>query len=279
MQIKADARFPFHRIAAEAFKYNVINLSLLNGQVSEMLALFDWTDLYDYEQLLPSPDASQIANSPILGAGHGLHLTIFNVTRLRHRVPLNVANALQAAHLRFQLVQVQRHLSRSIDASTDWDDCQALEGGLLYALTAQIFLYKIQHPEVVSNHPVIRRLVRDAVEVLRRCVVAVNCAAYYCWPITILACTGTDPDLLSLIRAKLRDMWAGSHSGHTKRTEAVIEQIWRDTFSSPDDGGHGEVPSYDILDRLLEKDGLSGKCGRTPLQGNFKWFLRRSDMA
>lgn len=260
MKIKADARFPFHRIAAESFMYNVINLSLLDGRVADLLASFDWTDLDDYEQLLPSPNASQIANSPILGAGHGLHLIIFNVTRLRRLVPLNVIDALQAANLQFQLVQVQRQLNRSIESSTNRNERQALEGGLLYALAAQIFLYKIRHPEVHSTHPVIRQLVYDAVEVLQRCVVAVSCASYFCWPVTILSCTGTDPGFTSLISAKLRDMWTGSHSGHTKRTKAVIEQIWRDSSSSSNER---EIPLDDILDRLLEKDGLLGKDGRT----------------
>ncbi|KAG4439403.1 hypothetical protein IFR05_005096 [Cadophora sp. M221] len=149
-QALPDQRRPFHRIAAEAFAYHLATYSILYSahEIDGVAQQFTWLDLEGYDQVMPYPEASKLANSPILGLQFDLFKTIFEITRLSRHTPLKPSDLAIALDFKQQLDLIQQQVTQGLDFKDEEDEYESQEIALLYTLVTQIFLFKVMNPEV-----------------------------------------------------------------------------------------------------------------------------------
>lgn len=246
-----DPQKPFHRIAAEAFTYHIATSSILNRQIDLIATQFTWEDLNPYSELNLIPEASESANSPILGPHVGLYQIIFDITRLSRHTPLNSIRYQQGVEYSGKLDLIQYNLAQCLNLMVEAGDQELREGALLYTLVSQLFMFKILNPKVNSLNCTIRQLVSRSILLLRRCKPSTYCTSYYCWPLTILACAVTNDKEKSLIKDKLAEIWQDSRCGQVYRTTKVINALW----DNRTDSGNGTGLCCN-LDKLLHRSGL-----------------------
>lgn len=253
-----DPQRPFHRIAAEAITYHLATYSVLYGNLDRLAQKFSWTDLDGYYDVEPCPEASHVANSPILGSPLSFELfrMIFEITRLSRHTPLSRLHRLKALEYKEMLDRIQQKLTQALNFEGEGEH-ESGEGALLYTLATQLFLFKIMNPEVDADDPTIRHVSSQALLFVEKCRTDIACNSYFCWPLTILACVVRTEEGRELIERKMVECRRWIPSGQIHRTSSIIRAIWEDDSivhlgSSP--GRTKAAPRG--LDRLLHKDGL-----------------------
>ncbi len=247
-----DYRRPFHRIAAEAFTYHLASYSFLYANLDCIAQQFTWTDLDGYYEIMPCPEASKVANSPILGSQFSLFKVIFEVTRLSRHTPLSPSRWAQAIDYKSQLDDIQLQLTQLLDFAVGSEEHESHEGALLYTLTTQIFLFKVMNPTADAEDPTINHILSQALLFVDKCRIDVSCNSYFCWPLTVLACAVCTEEGKELIEMKIAETRRWTPSGQIHRTESIIRAIWED-----DSRQHsGSITTPRGLDRLLHKEGL-----------------------
>lgn len=210
-----DQRRPFHRIAAEAFAYHLATYSILYSahDIDGVAQQFTWTDLEGYDQVMPYPEASELANSPILGLQFDLFKTIFEITRLSRHTPLEASDMSIAIGFKRQLDLIHQRVTQVLDFEDEGDEHESQEIALLYTLVAQIFLFKIINPEIDPEHPTVKHLLSQALLFVDKCRVYAACNSFFCWPLTILACAVHTEEEKGLIERKMAECRQWTHSG------------------------------------------------------------------
>jgi hypothetical protein len=261
---KANSVFPdpqktFPRVIGEAFTYHLATSSLLNAGVDHIAEQFTWADLNAYENSTPFPDASEIANSPILGSPVELYHIIFGITRLSRHTPLKRSDQNQATNYKNQLDKLQREMSRS-PSRNEIDEDKLRRGALLYILASQLFSFKVLNPEIDSADQTVRYIMTTALTLLQNCEMNTGSCSYFCWPLTVLACAVQYEEEVQLIKAKLAEIWQLTLSGQIYRTIRIVNSIWdAERFGCQSFVREGR-PSYG-LDRLIHKNGLIDTLG------------------
>ncbi|KAK0118045.1 hypothetical protein ONS95_012355 [Cadophora gregata] len=253
-----DQQRPFHRIAAEAFAYHLATYSILysSHEIDGVAQQFTWTDLDEYDQVMPYPEASKLANSPILGLQFELFSTIFEITRLSRHTPLKASDLVIAMNFRSQLDLIERHNSRGLDPESDLDEHESQEIALLYTIVAKIFLFRIMNPEITTRDPAVTQLLSQAFLSVDKCKVYTACNSFFCWPLTVLACAVRTEEEKDLIERKMRECSQWTHSGQTHRSSSIIKAIWEEDSSDTPSSGPSMVKLPRNMDRLLHKEGL-----------------------
>ncbi|KAH7319211.1 fungal-specific transcription factor domain-containing protein [Rhexocercosporidium sp. MPI-PUGE-AT-0058] len=252
-----DQQRPFHRIAAEAFVYHLATYSILYSahDIDGVAQQFDWSDLQGYDEVMPYPEASKLANSPILGLQFDLFKIIFEVTRLSRKTPLKPPNLAMAIGFRNELDLIQQQLTEGLDFE-DEDEHESQEIALLYILVTQIFLFKVMNPETSIEHPTIGHILSQALLFVDKCTVYASCNSFFCWPLTILACAVRTEEEKELIQRKMAECHQWTHSGQIHRSSSIINAIWENESSGRSSDVSGTINSARGLDRLLYKEGL-----------------------
>jgi len=253
-----DQRRPFHRIAAEAFAYHLATYSILYSayEIDGVAQQFTWTDLEGYDRVMPYPEASELANSPVLGLQFELFKNIFEITRLSRHTPLTPKDLTSAMEFKRQLDFNQQRLTRGLDFVAGEEEYESQEIALLYTLVAQIFLLKIMSPEITIQHPTVIHLLSQALVSVERCKVYAACNSFFCWPLTVLACAVHTDEAKELIERKMAECRQWTHSGQIHRSSSIIKAIWEDDCSDDISQGSGAVVLPRGLDRLLHVEGL-----------------------
>lgn len=256
-KLQPDPQRPFHRIAAEAFTYHLATYSLLYGQLDCIAQQFTWDDLKDYDEIVPFPEASSLANSPILGSHSELFKLIFEITRLSRNTPLSLLDGIKAADYKWQLDIIQLRLTRALNFESEGEEHESQEGALLYSLTAQLFLFKVMNPKVDTDNSTVRHILSQALLFVDKCKINVACNTYFCWPLTILACAVWSEEGKVLIERKLAEIRHWIHSGQIHRTSSIIKAIWEGDASEYSRVSSGNIKLPQRLDRLIHKEGLA----------------------
>ncbi|PVH81427.1 hypothetical protein DL98DRAFT_653888 [Cadophora sp. DSE1049] len=253
-----DQQRPFHRIAAEAFAYHLATYSILYNahEIDGVAQQFTWSDLEGYDQIMPYPEASKLANSPILGLQFELFKTIFEITRLSRRTPLTSSDLAVALVFKGQLDAIQQQLTQALEFGDEEDAHESQEIALLYTLVAQIFLLKIVNPEIKIQEPTIKHLLSQAFLFVDKCRVYAACNSFFCWPLTVLACAVRTEEEKRLIQRKMAECRRWTHSGQIHRSSSIIKAIWEDESVENLIEGSAMVALPRGLDRLLHKEGL-----------------------
>jgi len=247
---------PLQRISAESFIYNIATMSLFHPYSDKLLENFSWSDMAEYFQKTPFPGYSEFANSPVLGSFLNLYRLVFEVTRLSRHTPLQGPDLDQALGYEQQLISFRNELVRRLANLQGPDERDCLRGALLYALTLQIFLFKVLHISASPAHPIVQRRALEAFTLVRNCSMAVNCSPYFCWPLSILACAVTYEDDVLLLRERLGEIWKASFCGHVKRVLMLLEDVWERAQDDKMTSIHYEKSFSNGLDRLLHAGGL-----------------------
>jgi hypothetical protein len=256
-KILPDPRKPFHRIAAEAFTYHLATYSLLYGDLDYIARQFTWADLEGYDEVMPCPEASKVANSPIIGSQFELFRMIFEITRLSRHTPLTGSNRAKAFQYKYQLDLIQLRLTQDLNFEDEGDEHETKEGAMLYALATQLFLFKVMNPEVDTGNPTIRHISSQALLFVEKCRINVACNSYFCWPLIILACAVRTEEGKELIEKKMGECRRWTHSGQIHRTSNIIKAIWKHETSDYVDGASTTLKQPRGLDRFLHKNGLA----------------------
>ncbi|KAH9220461.1 fungal-specific transcription factor domain-containing protein [Leptodontidium sp. 2 PMI_412] len=253
-----DQRRPFHRIAAEAFAYHLATYSILysSHDIDGVAQQFTWSDLQGYDKVMPYPEASKLANSPILGLQFDLFKTIFEITRLSRHTPLTTSDFAMAVEFKKQLDLIQQRVTQGLDFEDEGDEHESQEIALLYILVTQIFLFKVMNPDSGIEHPTITHVLSQALLFVDKCRVYAACNSFFCWPLTILACAIRIEEEKELIQRKMAECRQWTHSGQIHRSSSIINAIWEDESPERLSGVSDTTNSPRGLDRLLHKEGL-----------------------
>ncbi|KAL2063307.1 hypothetical protein VTL71DRAFT_5112 [Oculimacula yallundae] len=253
-----DQQRPFHRISAEAFAYHLATYSVLHSvdEIDGVAMQFSWTDLEDYSRLMPFPDASELANSPILGLEFDLFKVVFEITRLSRKTPLKVSDMAIAVEFKEHLDLAQQQLIQDLKLEKADDEHENHKIALLYTLVVEIFLLKVMDPEIDVENLNIRRLLSQALLFLDKCRVYAACNSFFCWPLIVLACAVRTDEQKGLIERKMGECRQWTHSGQIHRSSTIIEAIWKDDLPEASNGDYNASERPRGLDRLLHKEGL-----------------------
>ncbi|KAH7391296.1 fungal-specific transcription factor domain-containing protein [Cadophora sp. MPI-SDFR-AT-0126] len=253
-----DQQRPFHRIAAEAFAYHLATYSILHSahEIDGVAQQFTWTDLEGYDQVMPYPQASKLANSPILGLQFDLFKTIFEITRLSRHTPLSPTDQVIAVDFKSQLDAIRQQLAQVLAFEDEDDAHESQEIALLYTLVAQIFLLKVMDPKIDIQEPALKHLLSQAFLFVDKCKVYAACNSFFCWPLTILACAVRTEEEKQLVERKMAECRQWTHSGQIHRSSSIIKAIWDDESVDSLNRGFTTVALPQGLDRLLHKEGL-----------------------
>ncbi|KAF4630823.1 hypothetical protein G7Y89_g7321 [Cudoniella acicularis] len=194
---------PQNRISAESFVLWASSLSLFYSDIDIVGETINWDNLSFYLEPDVFPGVSIRANSPLLASNWKLHRTIFDVTRLSHKVPLDSASYLRGQELEIELIRREEDTRLDIKNSTTQggQDQDILQQTLLYILVAQILIFKTLRPETRTHHPRIRQIVTEVMGIVRGIKIEpeTKCGPYFCWPLAIISCAvETQEDVVSL---------------------------------------------------------------------------------
>lgn len=242
---------PQNRIAAESLVLFVSTLSLYYSDVDHVGDTISWDDLSLYLEPDVFPGASIHANSPLLGSNWKLYRTIFEIVRLSHNLPLD-----RAAYARGQELELDLH-RREENVHFDTDEFKSrgqtedvLHQTLLYILVTQILVFKTLRPETRTSHERIRKLVADAIAIVRGLSIEPKCGPYFCWPLAILSCAIEVEEDVSLLRNTLEKVWLVSYCGEVQRVRNAVEVFWERMDMN------GDVRDFNLLDVLVYQGGI-----------------------
>ncbi|CZS95104.1 uncharacterized protein RCO7_05883 [Rhynchosporium graminicola] len=135
---------PFHRISAEAFAYHLATYSLLHSadEIDAVAQQFSWSDLEEFKEAMPFPEASRLANSPILG----LIFDLFTILDL-----------------------AEKQLMQELRRQHEEDQKESHEIALLYTLVTKLFLSKILTPKIGVENINIQHVLHQALYFVGKC--------------------------------------------------------------------------------------------------------------
>jgi hypothetical protein len=197
------------------------------------------------------PGASIHANSPLLGSNWKLYRTIFEIARLSHNVPLNGTAYAHGQELELELHRREEdvHLDMKKFKSQEQTE-DVLQQTLLYILVTQILILKTLRLETCTCHPRVRKLVIDAMAIIRGLTIEPKCGPYFCWPLAILSCAIETGEDVSLLRDTLEKVWLVSYCGEVQRVRKAVEVFWKR------DDVEGNDERFNLLDFLVYRGGM-----------------------
>ena len=254
---------PFERVTAETILYQSSILSLYTD-ADRMFTPEFLIRLNHYFTSQPFPEASQWANSPLLGVKPTLYRLISQISRLSRRTPLNPDDHDLATKLADELHSCDV-FSAAVVGGADVLETSCFGPSRLYLLAAKILLFKTMHPETNAVHPWIQIHVQEAMDIIHFTSGLVRYDQYFCWPFLIIGCALVRADDVESLREKLDELWRVSHCGDAKRAAAVLENTWKKggrvyeaQFDGFDAGDRQGPTGFDVL---IQKNGIFDTVG------------------
>ncbi|CZS99155.1 uncharacterized protein RAG0_07612 [Rhynchosporium agropyri] len=235
--ILPEQQRPFHRISAEAFAYHLATYSLLHSadEIDAVAQQFSWSDLEEYKEAMPFPEASRSENSQILGLTFDLFTIVFEVTRLSRHTPLKASDFAIAVAFQNKLDLAEKQLMQELRRQHEEDQKETHEIALLYTLVTKLFLSKILTPKIGVENINIQHVLHQALHFAGKCK--------------------------EMIKEKVVECRQWTHSGQIFRSSTIIAAIWKDALPN-----NLSAPAFSPqrprgLDRLLHKGGLLDTLG------------------
>jgi hypothetical protein len=223
-----DFVHPQNRISAESFVLWTSTLSLYYSDVDRIGNEIDWQDLSIFLEPEVFPGASRQANSPLLASNWKLHKTIIQVVRLSHALPLDVNTWAYGEEMELELIQREDKVRQDFGSipNPEASMVDVLQQTLLYILASRIVIFKTLRPEARTCDPEIKKLVTDAVAIIRALEIERTCGPLLCWPMAIISCAIEREADASLLRDKLERVWLASYCGEVDRVRTAVEVLW-----------------------------------------------------
>ncbi|RDL29999.1 uncharacterized protein BP5553_10626 [Venustampulla echinocandica] len=242
-----------NKISAESFVLWSSFLSLFYSEIDRVGDTINWNDLNIYLDRDVFPDASISSNSPLLVLDWKLHGTIFEISRLSHKVPLETSSYVRGRELETELIRREKDVRFEIPNYASPGQTQdVLQQILLYILATQILVFKTLRPETRTCNPRIREIVTEAMAAISRIEIEAktNCGPYFCWPLAILSCAVESKANISSLRDALKKVWLVSYCGEVQRVRNATEVFWQkvDVEKGEDD--------FNLLDILIYQGGM-----------------------
>ena len=216
---------PMERMVAESVLCSTALVSLHVDFDPKMLEDLFKTASYDL-QSEPFSGFSTLANSPFLAVGPGLYRVICKISQLCRRAPLRPEDQTSVDVLAEELRSTIASMDRALTLEPDAETQRKILPSKLYTVSANIMLYKLQHPSVHASHVWIQRQVREAIDIVQSLPNPFSPSQYLCWPMYIVGCAVVRDEDVVFVRGTLQSLWEGSYCGDLTRAARALETIW-----------------------------------------------------
>ncbi|KAF2144891.1 uncharacterized protein K452DRAFT_305852 [Aplosporella prunicola CBS 121167] len=275
----------FLRCIAESTVYHITTRAIFEPEIDRLSNIFTWSEIEPFLQLRAVADASDCANSPLLGSIPKIYYLVFETTRLTRRVPLETQDMNTAQAVLGEVTNIKAQIEQSVTQTPSSDgmsSCEVQEQrepekddhvSNFWILALKIALFKIIDPSTTVSNPMIQGLVKQGCDLLQAPAFAffvdgeIQLEALWefcdmiCWPLMVLGCAALHREHISMLKTIIVNLADARYcSAYELLIRQIMEAAWKAnerTHSMPSSTSSEpwEMPVYgsqDGLDILIQ---------------------------